>query len=187
MLYGPLGRSWDVEGPFLSVCESCRILEYLGGDDPLLILHVNRSRSIGTGAYILIRPGLLGFWAVLSFPPWFSSALDVLSSKSFPDGLGMSRAIEGCPPLLSWAPSFCPNFYGFFYVCLGLVAFSNPGFHLDQTSGLSQAIFPGIRLGGFDPSSWDRPLGPLWSFLWGIAYHAPPSPACGGARVDLSF
>ena len=111
----PWGRSWDVECPFLSVCESCRILEYLGGDDPLLILRVNRGRSIGAGAYLLGRSGLLGVLGRFSpFPPWFSRALGVLSPKSFPDGLGASRAIEGCPPLLSWAPSFCPIFMGFF-------------------------------------------------------------------------
>ena len=63
-----LGRSWDVDGSFLSVYESYRILEYLGGDDPLLILCVNRSRSIGVGAYILGHSGLLGCGAVLSFP-----------------------------------------------------------------------------------------------------------------------
>ena len=111
----PWGRSWDVECPFLSVCESCRILEYLGGDDPLLILRVNRGRSIGAGAYLLGRSGLLGVLGRFSpFPPWFSRALGVLSPKSFPDGLGASRAIEGCPPLLSWAPSFCPIFMVFF-------------------------------------------------------------------------
>ena len=74
-----LGRSWDVDGSFLSVYESYRILEYLGGDDPLLVLSVNRGRSIGAGAYILARSGLPGCGAVLSFPPRFSHALVGLS------------------------------------------------------------------------------------------------------------
>ena len=172
----PWGRSWDVECPFLSVCESCRILEYLGGDDPLLILHVNRGRSIGASAYLLGRSGFLGFLGRFSpFPPWFSRALDVLSPKSFPDGLGASRAIEGCPPLLSWAPSFCPIFMFFFYVCLGLVAFSNPGFHLAQTSGLSQAIFQAYAWGDSIPvlgiGSW-APCGPSF----GHCLPCPPFP-----------
>ena len=62
-----------------------------------------------------------------------------------------------------------PHFYGFFYVCLGLVALSNPGFHLAQTSGLSQAIFQAYAWGDSIPvlgiGSW-APCGPsFWALL----------------------
>ena len=109
----PWGRSWDVECPFLSVCESCRILEYLGGDDPLLILRVNRGRSIGAGAYILGHSGLLGCGAVLSFPSLVSPCPGCVVPLFLPGGRGTPRAIEGCPALLLWAPSFYPKLWGF--------------------------------------------------------------------------
>ena len=171
------------ERPSRSVCESFRIQECLGGDDPLLILDVNRGQPIGAGAsaYSYFGPFLafIGglYWGVFPpSPPWLLSCPAACCLPvSFPRWV---RLLLGSwwvalSPVVMGSLLLPPLLWGF-HVCLVVIAFSNPGFHLAQTNGLSQAVYQAYACG--DQSFlWDWLLDRLRSFILGALLTMPSS------------
>ena len=165
------------------MCESYRIQECLGGDDPLLILDVNRGQPIGAGASVFsyFGPFLASTRGPLSGT---CSLLPPLGSFSCPGACFCPVFPSHCGLGAFWVPWWAalrllvtgsllpsPLLWGL-PVCLVVIAFTNPGFHLVQTNGLSQAVYQAYACG--DQSFlWRLTPGPLTVLpSWGIAYHA---------------
>ena len=94
------------------------------------------------------------------------------------------RPLRVAPSPAVWGSLLLPPSLGGFLRLSGWVAFSNPSFHLAQTGGLSQAGFPGIRLGGFDPVFGLDPGTPLRSLLRALL--TMPFPSLPGAGLGLT-
>ena len=87
-----------------------------------------------------------------------------------------SGLLGGRPLLAVMGSLLLPHYYGFFYVCLVVIAFSNPGFHLVQTSGLSQAVYQAYAWGGSIPFFMGLAPGSLVVLQFGHCLPCPLSP-----------
>ena len=112
---------------------------------------------------------------VPSFPPLAPShALVHDIAHSFLPAVGWALwvpLVDHPLPLVTGSHLLSPLLGGF-PVCLVVNALANPGFHLVQTIGLSQAVYQAYACGG-QSFSWKLTPGLLTVLpSWGIAYHA---------------